>query len=454
MNLVKNKNVPPGPKGNLILGNALGFVKDPINFMMKNTDAWGDIIYFRFFHYKTYFINHPDYIQQVMQENNRKYVKSPGYNPLKLLIGNGIFTSEGNFWLKQRRMYQPAFNKDNIKIYSNAVIESSNALIQRWEMFNQKDIPINISQEMMKITLEIIGKTLFSTDVSSVTNTVWHSLTLALKFINNRTKYNPFNLPISFPTPNNLRFAKALRLLDNVIFEIIEKRRKSSFQYDDLLSRLMNSRDEESVTQMDDKQLRDEVMTVFLAGHETSANVLTWTLYFLSKYPETEYKVYEEIKNNLGERIVVYDDLPKFVYTTQVLKEIMRLYPPVWLLGRQSIEEDFIDGFKIPKGMHLRISPYVLHRHPKFWNNPEKFDPDRFVNDKEKKLHKFAYIPFGAGPRLCIGQNFAMIEMLIITLLIVQKYKLALVPDQSTEIGQLITLRPKYDILITLKNRN
>ena len=441
-----NSKTPPGPVAHWLLGNAMAFRADPFGFMSDVCREYGDITLFRVLHYKLYMINHPEMVRQVMQERNKKYIKSSGYKPLKLMIGNGIFTSEGDFWLKQRRLYGPAFNKESIALYSHAVPDAADRMIDAWERREDPAAPLNISQEMMGVTLDVIGRTLFSTNVSKDSSTVWKSLTFALKYINHRTKRNPFNWPAGWPGKANREFKKAMADLNRVVYNIIRQRRTQGTANRDLLDMLMSAKSEETGQHMSDTQLRDEVMTIFLAGHETSANALSWNFYLLSQHPAVEARVIKEIDRQVGNRPPEMGDLYGLTYTTQVLKETMRLYPPVWLLGRESIAPDEIGGYAIPKGMHLRISPYTLHRNPAFWPDPDRFDPDRFSPEREKEQTAFSYLPFGGGPRLCVGRSFAMMEMVLITVKVLQRYRLRLKPGYRMEIGPFITLRPKEDL--------
>jgi cytochrome P450 len=306
---------------------------------------------------------------------------------------------------------------------------------------------------MMRLTLTIVCQTLFSSDISTEADEVGQALTTVLKHTIDRMQ-SLFDLAEILPLPENRRFYEALRTLDQVVYGMIKERRRSGRDTGDLLSMLVFARDEETGQSMSDKQLRDEVMTIFLAGHETTANALGWTWYLLSRHPEVTRRLEAELAEVLDGRTPTLDDLSKLNYTSMVIQEAMRLYPPAWIIGRNAVEADQIDGYDIPADSSIILSPYVTHRHPGFWDNPEGFDPERFSPQQTKDRPYFAYFPFGGGPRLCIGNNFALMEAKLVLATVAQRYRLELVPGHPVEPEPLVTLRPKYGLLMTLRPRN
>ncbi|MCG8574537.1 MAG: cytochrome P450 [Flavobacteriales bacterium] len=441
--------LPPSPKGSPLLGHLKGFKTDPINFMLDSAEECGDILLFKMLNKKIYFLNKPEYIKHVLHTNHKNYHKSPGYKPLRLVGGMGIFTSDGELWLKQRKLYQPAFSHQSIKNYSGIVINNTNELLNEWKVAIEKGDKINLSEYMMRITMGIISETMFSKRVEYQTG-MWEAMNYVLEWIGDRALRNPFVLPAKWPTKKNKRFWESTALLNEIIYKVIDDKKKDNSNPDDLLSRFMNP--EGDLEGLSPKELRDEVMTIFVAGHETTANVLMWTFHVLTQHPEIEEKLHEEVKK-LGDRELNYEDLHHLLYTAQVCNEVMRLYPPVWHLGRMNLEADKIGDYEIPPGSHVRMSPLTTHRHPNYWENPEVFNPDRFEKEQYDRQKPFSFIPFGGGPRLCAGRNFAMMEMVLMLAKIVQKVKLA--PNQKSEVemAPLMTLRPKQDVILQFELR-
>ena len=441
--------VPPSPQSTPIIGHLKGFKNDPINFMLNSANELGDMVLFKLLNKKIYFVNNPEAIRHVMQTNYKNYVKSPGYKPLRLLGGMGIFTNDGEEWLRRRQFYQPAFSHSSVKSYSTTVLSNAEAMLAEWQKNLSHTKQINISVEMMKITMNIIGETLFSTRIDYGSD-LWDKTTLCLEWISDRALRNAFVLPASWPTKKNRAFHSAVKALDEVIYKIIDDRKKNPSAVNDLLQRFMNP-EENNLKPLNEKELRDEVMTIFIAGHETSANVLSWATYLLCLHPDIQQKVLNEVLT-LGNRDLTFEDLHHLTYTGQVLNETMRLYPPVWHLGRMNITEDELAGYKLLPNSHVRMSPLTLHRCEKFWPNPDAFDPERFSIENTKKQIPYTYIPFGAGPRLCAGRNFAMMEMVLILAMMVRKFEFNY-SGKQIEMAPLMTLRSKGDILVTTKIR-
>jgi len=395
--------------------------------------------------------NYPAYIQHVLVDNNKNYRKSFGYDKIKHLLGNGLITSDGAFWQRQRRLAQPAFHKKRLQVLTSVMAKHAERMAEKWHSYAKNKETVDISHDMMEIALEIVGEALFSSDVTDKVPIVDRNLTVANELGMQRV-LNPFALPLWVPTPANIKEKKAIENLDEVVWHIIGKRRLTTEHYDDLLSMLMEARDEDSGESMTDQQLRDEVMNLFLAGHETSANALSWFWYLLTQYPEEEQKLRDEVNGVLAGRTPTFDDLPNMPYTKMAIREAMRLYPPAWFIGRMSMEQDEIGGYYIPPNTNVLISTFFTHRDSRWWDDPLTFEPERFTEANMKKRPKFAYLPFGGGPRQCIGNNFAMMEMQIIVPTLLQQFQLSLSDTAKIESDPLITLRPKHGMPMRVKH--
>lgn len=446
-------NYPPSPKGNFIFGNAKQFKQNSLKFMVDSVNSLGDLITFRIINKRVYMISDAEVARYIMQTNNKNYTKSPGYKPLRLLVGNGLFTSEGSFWLRQRRMYQPAFSNKSVENYANNVIESSKIILDGWNENIIQKKEINASRDMTRLTLDIIGRSLFSTNLGKEAKYFFDPLTVSLEYVNDRALRSPFVLPSWVPNSTNTRFKKAVKEIDKIVYGVIDERKKKDNWPDDLLTSLLTVKDEETGEQLTPLQVRDECITLFLAGHESTANVLNWFFYLLSVHPEIQDKIHEEIDTNLKGRNPVYNDLHQLPYLVQCINETMRLYPPIWHLGRMNINEDEIGGYKLNPQSHIRISPYTIQRNPKYWNEPDKFDPDRFSVENSKNIIPGSFIPFGNGPRLCVGRNFAMMEMTLILASLYQKFKIKVKNTNEINVLPLLILRPDRDIILELKEK-
>jgi cytochrome P450 len=445
---------PPGPDGHLLLGSAIPFQRDPLGYLLGLTQTYGDILRYRYFFWYSYLVNHPDYIGHILQENNRNYSKDIfSFRLLKVLVGEGLLTSDGDFWLKQRRMIQPAFHRRKIASFGEMMTESTNKMLARWASRSDPDSPFDLAEEMMALTLEIVGRALFDLNLRGEAESVGEAFTLANRIIS-ELSFNPLaELLIRLPTPNTLRLRRAVDDLDRIVGEIISTRREGGAQGDDLLSMLLAMREGESGERMSDRQLRDEVMTLLLAGHETTALALTWTCYLLSEHPEVESELHAELDRVLGGRTPTIEDLPALTYTKMVIEESMRLYPPAWGFGRLVVERDEIGVYNIPANSIVFIIPYLTHRHPDFWERPEVFDPERFSQGRSQDRPRFAYFPFGGGPRQCIGKDFAMVEARLVLATMAQRYRLRLVPGHPVALEPLITLRPRHGMKMTMERR-
>jgi cytochrome P450 len=363
------------------------------------------------------------------------------------LLGNGLLTSEGDFWRRQRRLAQPAFHRQRIGAYGEVMVEYTTRLMSSWREGEVRDI----HREMMRLTLEIVVKTLFNADVSGDAEKVARVLEKIVQPFASQATLK-WILDNRLPTPTHRRFNQAAREIDEIVYRIIGERRSSGSDEGDLLSMLLAAHDEDG-SQMTDRQLRDEVMTIFLAGHETTALTLSWVWYLLAKNPEVERKFHEELDEVLNGRLPTVDDLPLLKYTEMIAKESMRLYPPAYGLGRQPLEDCEIGGYLVPRKSQVFMFPWALHRDPRFFEEPQSFRPDRWTEAFTNSLPKYAYFPFGGGPRACIGNYFAMMEVVLLLATIGQRFRFSLASEQSIDLLPAMSLRPKGDINVTIHSR-
>lgn len=447
----------PQAAGNWLVGNLGEIQRDALGFLTSIARQQGDIVRFRAMFYAGILLNHPDYIKHVLQDNNRNYNKKNfDYEMLKPVLGEGLLTSDGDFWLRQRRLMQPAFHRKRIAGFGALMVDATGQMLERWERHARQDgdAPLDVAEEMMRLTLRIVGQALFSQDISGEADTVGESFTYLNQALTDRVR-RPFSPPLNWPTPGNRRFHYEVARLNQVVDEIILGRhsalRDKGQVGEDLLAMLLAARDEETGEGMSASQLRYEVMTLMLAGHETTANALSWTWYLLSQHPHVRQRLEGELSQSLGGRMPGVEDVPHLPYTRQVIQEALRLYPPAWIISRRAIQADEIGGYPIPANSLVDMSAYVTHRHPRYWPNPEVFDPERFAPDRAEERPPFAYFPFGGGPRLCIGRNFALLEAQLILASVAQRFRLELLPGHPVAPEPLITLRPRYGLKMVLR---
>jgi cytochrome P450 len=437
--------IAPGPRGPF---SALPLARNPLPFIEKLFREHGDVVRVRFLNFPVYLVAHPEGIKHVLQENHRNYTKSRDYVILARLLGQGLVTSEGSLWLKQRRLMQPMFHREKIASFGTMMTDCTLGMLDRWSRLVGRNEPIDMTNEMMGLTLEIVGRALFTMDLTGHADTIGREITIA----NERFAHFDVGMIMPWlPTRKNLRFRKAVDELRRIVLEMIANRRRENRDYGDLLSMLLAARDEETGEAMSDEQLRDEVLTLILAGHETTATALSWTWYLISQHPEVERKLRAELDEVLGGRPPAMADLVNLNYTGMVIDEAMRIYPPVWAIGRAAIEDDEIMGYRVPRGSNVMLSQWMTHRHPKFWENPERFEPERFSAERAAGRPRYAYFPFSGGPRQCIGNIFALTEANLILAAVAQKYSPRLVPGHRIEPYPLITLRPRYGLKMTLE---
>ncbi len=443
-----SKTRPPGPKGHPLTGNLFDYTRDHLGFLTRCAREYGDVVRLRFVNVPVYLLNHPDHVEYVLVRNNRNFIKSKGVRHSLGFLGYGLLTSEGSFWRRQRRLAQPAFHRERIDAYGEVMVECAEHEVSSWKSGEIRDV----HEDMARLTLDVVTRTLFGTLLTVEFEEVGAALeTIAQRFTGRGGVL--FHIPEKVPTPANLRFRRAVRLLDGIIYRIIEERRASGERDGDLLSMLLEARDEETGEGMSDGQLRDEVMTIFLAGHETTANALSWTWYLLAKHPEAEARLLEELDEVLEGRAPTVGNLPRLRYTDLVVKESMRLYPPVWAFGREAVEDCKIEGYHVNAGTQLVMSQWVMHRDPRYYERAEEFRPERWANGSVEKLPPFAYFPFGGGPRLCIGRSFARMEAVLLLATIARKFRLRPAQDRPVEPQPSITLRPRNGMRMALAKR-
>lgn len=439
--------LPPGPKGSSLFGVFPEFRKDPPLFLLNVARHYGDVAFFKMGSQKFYLLNRPEFVQDVLVTHNGKFQKSRIMQRAKVLLGEGLLTSEGQFHLRQRRLVQPAFHRQRIAGYAAAMVECAERSAARWTAGETRDI----SEEMMRLTLAIVARTLFGAEVEEDADEIGRAMTDVLGMFN--MMLIPFTEFLQkMPLPSMRRFERARAFLDKKIYSIINERRQSGDDRGDLLSMLLLAQDEQGDgASMIDTQVRDEALTLFMAGHETTANALTWTWYLLSQHPDVERRLHEELRSVLAGGAPGFDNLPQLRYTEMVFAESMRLYPPAWALSRLAMQDHEIAGYHIPAGSLCMLSPYVMHRNPKYFPDPERFDPERWTQEAKDRRPKFSYFPFGGGPRMCIGERFAWTEGVLLLATIGQRWRMRLEPAQRVAHRAQITLRTRYGMRMQLE---
>ena len=441
--------LPPGPKGNFLLGSAPELAHDWPGFCARCARDYGDVAFYRFLRVPICQFTHPDDIETVLVRHASNFHKSRDYAALEFILGRGLLTNEGHSWQTQRQLIQPTFRHENISAYAEIMAASAAAHLARW----RDRQTCNLHHEMADLTLDIVSKSLFGSKVSQDTAAIGREIAAVMDRFFSQAALS-FLLPDGFPIPKSPRLLKSRRHLYEVIFSIIRARRESPAPATDLLQTLLTAADDDG-QRMNDVQLRDEIMTLFLAGHETTSNALTWTWYLLAQNPEIERALHSELDRVLGGRAPGFADLPRLPYAEMVVKESMRLYPPAWGIGRRALRSFDIRGYHIPKGTNVFILQWLVHRDPRFYPDPLRFDPERWRSDPVRNgvLPRFAYFPFGGGPRVCIGAGFAMMEATLLLATIAQRYRFTLLPDPPVVPFFSITLRPKQGLPVRIEAR-
>ena len=440
---------PPGPRRRIPLSSLLAYRRGPLPFFQNLATQFGDISHFKLGPQEAVFLNHPDYIKDVLVTNNQNFMKGLALQRAKRLLGEGLLTSEGEFHRRQRRLAQPGFHRARIASYAEVMVEYAARMGDEWRDGETRDI----SEEMMRLTLAIVGKTLFDADVESDTEQVGEAMSIVMELFNTIT-IPFFELLQKLPLPQFRRFDSAKEKLDAVIYRLIEDRRRSGKDRGDLLSMLLLAQDVEGDGgRMTDVQLRDEALTIFLAGHETTANALTWTWYLLSQHPEIEARLHDEVDEVLQSRLATVEDVASLKYTEMVLAESMRLYPPAWAVGRRALKDCEIGGYFVPQNSLVLMSQYVMHHDERYFNDPFQFRPERWTAEQRASRPQFSYFPFGGGPRRCIGEGFAWMEGVLLIATLAQHWQLRLVPNHPVAMRPLMTLRPKHGMRMTISRR-
>jgi cytochrome P450 len=439
---------PPSPPQHFLFGH-LPELRDILGFYSRCKRDYGDVVKLSMAGWTSYLISDPALIETVLVTNHRNFVKHRFFwRHVTTLFGQGLLTSEGAHWVQQRKLIQPAFHRDKINSYGAVMVERTEKMLDSWRDGQTRDL----HADMMRVTMEIVVRTLFGSDVADDDAVaVGDAFNIVIEQIAIRFR-RPFKIPNWIPIPSNVKFNRAIRELDRLMYSFIRAKRASSERGNDLLSMLIDAKDE-SGQAMSDQQLRDEIITLFLAGHETTAIAMSWTWYLLSQHPEAEEKLHEELERVLDGRLPTADDVPKLEYTNRVVLESMRLFPPAYGFGREAVEDCEVGGYRIPAGSTVHMFPWVVHRDTRWYSDPERFDPDRWKNDFARTLPTFAYMPFGGGPRRCIGNSFAMMEAVLLVASIGRRFRLTLEPGHPVEPFASITLRPKYGMKMRVSER-
>lgn len=438
---------PPGPKGGLFSGLLAEITRDRLGFFTRSKAKWGAIYRLDFRFASAVVVTEPAFLQEILVTQNKRVIKQDSLRRSKPLLGLGLLTSEGDFWLRQRRLAQPGFHRERIASYSKVMVDYTLDLMANW----QDGALLDLNRETMALTLAIVAKTLFNGEINPGTaSEVGSALTEALHLWDQVTLQNP--LLDYLPTPKRLRWKRAIARLDAVVNQIIQGHKAKGIDQGDLLSMLMAARDEDG-SGMTDKQLRDEVMTIFLAGHETTANNLTWTFHLLAQHPEVVAKLEAEVDQVLAGRAPTMADLPHLPYTEMVINESLRLFPPAWMIGREPVEDLQVGEYLISKGETILMPIYILHRDERTFPEPEAFRPERWADGLAKRIHPYAYIPFSSGPRICIGKEFAKMEAILLLATIVQRFRFTPEPGKPVEFDPSITLRPASGLWMRLQKR-
>jgi cytochrome P450 len=431
------------------------FRKDPTAYVgdlgRRSVDVWN----FRAGWRNLFLVNNPELIQNVLVTHDWNFIKGRALRNSKPMLGEGLLTSEGELHRRQRRLAQPGFHSARLALYCNQIVNCTADLVEEWK--RNEDETVSVSEEMMRLTLRIVGLTLFSADVTKEASRVGASLTEALRlFVRNNNPLVQMIPPLK--RMNDRRARETRHGIEAVLLEIVEKHRRSPEQFNDMLSLLMSSHDEMGTSYMSNELLLDECLTIFLAGHETTANALSWAWYLLSNHPEAEAKLHAELAQVLGGRLPTFDDMPRLPYTTAVVRESLRLFPPAWVISREAVTPYRLEEIEVPAGANFILSPFATHRDPRFWPEPESFRPERWMeNDPANESatrHRFAFFPFGAGTRVCIGEHFAMMEAVMAIAAIAQNFRLSLASGQKVELWPQMTLRSRHPMVFRVEPRN
>ena len=441
--------LPRGPRGHLLVGNLPALRRDLLGFLRQSAQTYGDLVPIRYGPRLVLLLSHPDLIEEVLVKRARAFKKSRLAQLLRPVLGDGLFLSEGSFWLRQRRLVQPAFHRARIAAYADVMVAYAERMASAWRGGQEVDA----HAEMMRVTQEIVVKTLFDVEAQDGdAMRVGDALLTILEDFSARRR-SLVSLPDWVPSPGNVRARRAIATLDAVVLRIVSERRKSSEDRGDLLSMLLAARDVDDGAGMSDQQVRDEVMTLFLAGHETTAVALSWTWFLLAQAPEVEAALHEELERVLGERAPTLADLPRLPTVERILLESMRLYPPAFTTSREVVTPTEVGGHELRPGTNILMSQWVVHHDPRWFPDPDVFRPERWADGLLERLPKYAYFPFGGGPRVCVGTAFANMEAALVLATIARRFRLRLAPNAKVEARPYVTLRPHPGLPMVLEAR-
>ena len=450
MTTKQKSKLPPGPKSFFPLGNVINFRRDSLAFVRAAANKYGDIVHFRMGHLRIVLLNHPDYIKEVLSTQNSNFVKGRPLEMAKELLGEGLLTSEGSFHKRQSRIMQPAFHRKMMDIYAPPITEYSQRMMDKWK----PGMTVDMMEEMVKLSTNIAAKTLFNVDLEGEEVDINQALETVMALFG-RVTLPGAELLLQLPLPGTKRFFKAKAHLDETIYKIINDRRENRINNGDLLSLLLEAQDETGTGEsgMSDLQIRDEALTLFLTAFDTTSLGLTWTWYLLSQNPEYEAQLHEELDRVLQGRMPTMEDYPNLTFTRKVFEESMRLYPPIYIISRQAVEAFSVGDFIIPADTIVLMSPYLIHRDPRFHQEPNVFDPYHSEKRTGKSTSRYEYFPFSVGPRSCIGQHYAWLEGIMVLASVAQFWRPKMVPGHPVEKAQLLNLRPKYGMKMILEPR-
>jgi enediyne biosynthesis protein E7 len=424
---------------------------DRLSLLSDAAEEFGDATRFRMGPKTLYYFNHPDHAKHVLADNASNYHKGMGLTEARRMLGDGLLTSEGELWRTQRRMIQPAFRRERIAEFAGLIVGEASALVARLDSRVGRG-PVDVVTEMTRLTLGVLGRTLLGADL-----TPFVKLGSAFEAVQDQAMFEMVTLgmlPLWLPLRRHRRFRTGLRQLEDATFSLIaERERDSQPGAEDMIARLLDAYRDEPDAALRRQRLRDELLTILLAGHETTASTLSWTWYLIDRNPDVAERMHAEAAEVLGDRVPCYDDLRSLRYTTMVIQEAMRLYPPVWGLPRRAISTDEVGGYRVPAGADVMICPYTLHRHPQFWPDPERFDPERFEPAAAALAHRYAYIPFGAGPRVCVGSHLGMMEATFVAAMVARKFRLGLVPGREVRAEAMLSLRVRGGLPMLVRRR-
>ena len=443
-------------KGNFLFGSTFEILKNPVAFLAKLANKYGAVVIVRFAGKKYYVLQHPDLVKHIWLDNYKQYHKPGATKLLRMFLGDGLSTSNGELWLRQRRLMQPAFHSERMKYFTDVINEEVTFFANKLNTLSD-NTKIDVNHEFLQLTIRIISRSMFTMHFDKEIDTMICALEQLAAYAAAWMK-SPVKIPVSLPTPANKNYKKNCEVFDKIIYKIIERRRREiangGATNNDLLDMLLNYYDEETKSPMTEQLLRDELTTIFMAGHETTAQTLSWMFYHLAKDKTINEKLKAESETICGNKSVLFEDTPKLIYTKQVIQETLRLYPPIWAVVRTPVKDDIINGLRLPAQANVLLNIYGLHHHPDYWEQPEHFYPEHFNIANEKDRPAFVYVPFGGGPRLCLGQNFAMLVMHIVLCRICQSFEFYVPEGYVPVVEPNITLRAKHGIQLNIKKIN